>query len=446
MTAPEARAFRTRMRLLHGFRSLARIRRPSLTIRTRLTLTYSALFITGGTALLLALTTAFYHAIFRPLPANAIPSRLDPDHDHIVGLSDQIRDAAASHLLRDSFVLLLFVVAVSALLGWWIAGRMLRPVAAVTAAARRATDTNLHERLNLPGPSDELKELGDTFDEMLERLDTAFAAQRRFVANASHELRTPLAVTRAAVEVALAKPTATAAQWRTMALDVAASTEHAQRLIEALLILARSEQSLADFEEDDLADVTAEALDQVSAEIRARGLELGADLAPAPIRGNIALLGIAVANLLVNAVKYNRNHGLLRVSTRRISPPPDAGRGDSWVEVTVVNDGGALAPDRVSELFEPFQRGEHTRRSAGTASSRSAGLGLSIVRAVAVAHSGHVDARARPEGGLAITVRFPGTSDPRRRQADDRMAKAGKRRPPAARNLNPAPGPDRDAF
>jgi two-component system sensor histidine kinase VanS len=229
----------------------------------------------------LALTTVFYRAIFRPLPANAIPSSLDPDHDHIIGLSDQIRDAAASHLLRVSLFLLLIVVAVSALLGWWIAGRMLRPIAAVTAAARRATDTTLHERLNLPGPPDELKELGDTFDEMLERLDAAFAAQRRFVANASHELRTPLALTRAAVEVTLAKPAATDEQWRTMAHDVAGSTEHAQRLIEALLTLARSEQGVTEFDEEDLADLASEALDQVAARSRARGLRLETELGPA---------------------------------------------------------------------------------------------------------------------------------------------------------------------
>lgn len=378
------------------------IPRPPLTIRTRLTLTYAALFTVGGTALLVALTTASYRAIYRPLPPSAIPDRLDPDHDHIVGLQDQLRDAAASHLLRDSLVLLLIVVAVSALLGWWIAGRMLRPVADITAAARRATGTTLHERLNLPGPADELKELGDTFDEMLERLDTAFAAQRRFVANASHELRTPLAVTRTAVEVTLAKPAPTDDQWRAMAQDVARSTERAQRLIDALLILTRSEQRVTDAEDDDLADIAAQALDHIAAISRARGLRLETDLEPTPLRGSIALLDIAVTNLLTNAVKYNRDAGLLRVAAKMV----DA--GGKWAQVSVTNDGPVIDPDRVDELFEPFERGALPRRAAGSSAPGGVGMGLSIVRAVALAHGGHASATARADGGLTVTIRVPG--------------------------------------
>jgi len=386
------------------------LRHPPLTIRTRLTLTFASLFTMGGSVLVLALTTVFYRAIFRPLPASQIPSSLDPDHDHIIGLSDQIRDAAASHLLKVSLFLLLIVVAVSALVGWWVAGRMLRPIAAVTAAARRATDTTLHERLHLPGPPDELKELGDTFDQMLERLDAAFGAQRRFVANASHELRTPLALTRAAVEVTLAKPAATEEQWRTMAQDVAHSTEHAQRLIEALLTLARSEQGVTGVEPDDLADLAAEALDQVAARRRAASLRLRTDLAPAPLRGNVALLGIAVANLLENAVKYNRDGGLLCVVTRHRD---GAGKGGSagagaagWVEVEVANDGPVVPQEQLDRLFEPFHRGRHTR-SSGASAGDGIGLGLSIVRAVAEAHGGRVTARARPSGGLAVVLRLP---------------------------------------
>ncbi len=414
------------------------IRRPSLTIRTRLTLTYAALFTVGGTALLVALTTAFYRAIYRPLPPDAIPGRLDPDHDHIIGLRDQIRDAAVSHLLRDSLILLLIVVAASALLGWWIAGRMLRPVAAITAAARRATGTTLHERLNLPGPADELKELGDTFDEMLERLDSAFAAQRRFVANASHELRTPLAVTRTAVEVTLAKPAPTDAQWRDMAQDVAHSTDRAQRLIEALLVLARSEQRVTDVEDDDLADVTAQALDQIAAGSRVRGLRLETDLASAPLCGNVALLDIAVTNLLANAVKYNRDAGLLRVATGTVR---DAGR---WAQVSVTNDGPVIDPDRVDELFEPFERGVLTRRAGGSSAPGGVGMGLSIVRAVALAHGGHAGATARAGGGLTVTIRVPALADgtpsgprvehppriaDRGAARDDRAAQGGESRP-----------------
>ncbi|MFJ2958716.1 sensor histidine kinase [Streptomyces sp. NPDC087270] len=393
MTAPGPTAGRLR-------RMVRRLRRPSLTIRTRLTLTYAALFTVGGSALVLAMTTALYHEIFRPLPASAIPGSLDPDHDNFVGLSDQIRDAAASRLLVIALLLLTVVVALSTLVGWWVAGRLLRPIAEITAAARKATDATLHERLRLSGPSDELRELGDTFDEMLERLDRAFGAQRRFVANASHELRTPLALTRAAVEVTLAKPVVTEAQWRTMAADVADATGSAQRLIAALLVLARSERGATDLVEDDLADVAAEALDQVAGRVRVRGLRLETDLVSTPLLANIALLGIAVANLLENAVRYNSEGGLLRVTA--------APTGDGAARLTVVNDGPALRPDHVEKLFEPFNRGDRTRRRSGPRDlPDGTGLGLSIVRAVARAHSGSATATARTEGGLSVTLRLP---------------------------------------
>ncbi|GLW57448.1 sensor histidine kinase [Kitasatospora phosalacinea] len=386
----------------------ARLRRPALTIRTRLTLTYAALFTVGGTFLLFALTFAFYRAIFRPMAPDQIPSRFDPDHDHFVDLSDQIRSAATEHLLRDAFLLLLLVVAASALLGWWVAGRMLRPIAAITAAARRAGQATLHERLALTGPADELKELGDTFDAMLERLDTAFAAQRRFIANASHELRTPLAVTRTATEVTLAKPHPTQAQWRAMAHDVARATDRAQHLIDSLLVLARSEQRLADVVDDDLADITAEALDRVAAEARDRGLQLETSLDPAPLEGNLGLLEIAVANLLTNAVKYTPAAGTVRVTTRTVTHPQDADHPGARAELVVANDGPPLDPATLDRFLEPFHRGDHTRLSA----AQGAGLGLSIVAAVTTAHHGRLTLTARPRGGLTATVVLPRSNRP----------------------------------
>lgn len=381
-------------------------RLPAPTVRFRLTLLYAALSTVCGGALVLAMTWYVYHDLYGPLPPGLAPQRLDPDHDRIVGITDQVRDAAASHLLHDSLKLVLLLAAVSALAGWWVAGRTLRRLTAITDAARRASEATLHERLNLPGPADELKELGDTFDEMLERLDAAFAAQKRFVANASHELRTPLAVTRTAVEVTLAKPAVTDAQWRAMADDVARSTARAQHLIDGLLTLARSEQAPDPADEDDLADLAAEALDQSAAPARARGLRVRSDLAPAPVRGNIALLGRAVANLLENAVRHNDAGGSVRIATRIAGP---------WAELSVENDGPRLDPDAVPLLFEPFHRGSHTRAAADTAAEPGggadtgvgAGLGLSIVRAVAAAHGGGVEARARPDGGLAVTLRLP---------------------------------------
>jgi signal transduction histidine kinase len=358
------------------------------TIRTRLTLIYAGLFLAGGTALIAAITGPLYHEL-----------RGGPHHGESgsgggpgPGDHDELRDATASHLLHHALELLVVVVVLSALVGWWLAGRMLRRISAITTAARRAGENNLHERLNLPGPDDELKKLADTFDSMLERLDAAFAAQKRFVANASHELRTPLAVTRTAVEVTLGKPEATETQWREMAADVARSTGRAQALIDGLLMLARSQERLGDVEDDDLADLAAEALDLVRPAARARELRVETWLDPAPVRGNLALLGRAVANLVENAVKYNTDGGRLVVRT-------------SPTRLVVENDGPHLEPGDVGPLFEPFHRGSNTR---GAQEGSGVGLGLSIVQAVVTAHGGEVTAEPRPEGGLRVEVRLPG--------------------------------------
>jgi signal transduction histidine kinase len=371
-----------------------------LTIRTKLTLTYAGLFLAGGTALVAAITASLYRELHGPLPRGTIPGRLDPDHDRFIGMADELRDTAASHLLHRALELLLVVVVVSALLGWWVAGRMLHRLTAITTAARRASQTTLHERLNLTGPDDELKELADTFDSMLERLDAAFAAQRRFAANASHELRTPLTVTRTAVEVTLAKARATDVQWRDMAEDVARSTDRAERLIDGLLTLARSDERLTDVEEDDLADLAAETLDQIGPAARARGLRITSRLGAAPVRGDVALLGRAVANLLENAVNHNHDGGVLSVRT---------GRRGRWSEMTVANDGDDLTEAEVALLFEPFHRGRHTRGHgrAGDRDDAGTGLGLSIVRAVLRAHGGQVTIRPRPAGGLDVVLRLP---------------------------------------
>ena len=370
-----------------------------LAIRTRLTVTYAGLFLAGGGALVGAITASLYHELRGPLPPGAVPSQLDPDHDRFIGMADEIRDTAASNLLHHALGLLVVFVVVSALLGWWVAGRMLHRLTAITTAARQASETTLHERLNLAGPDDELKELADTFDSMLERLDSAFAAQRRFVANASHELRTPLAVTRTAVEVTLAKRSADEAQWRAMAEDVARSTGRAERLIDGLLTLARSQQRLTDLDDDDLADLAAEALDQIGPAARKRGLEVGCELEPAPVHGNVALLGRAVANLLENAVKYNVDGGSLKVRT---------GRSGRWSELMVINGGAAVTPAEAALLFEPFYRGANTRGQ--NSEDDGTGLGLSIVQAVLDAHGGEATASPRPRGGLRVTLRLPAPS------------------------------------
>lgn len=188
-----------------------------------------------------------------------------------------------------------------------------------------------------------------------------------------------------------------------MAHDITGATERAQRLIEALLILARSEQRLTDIEDDDLADITAEALDHTTVRARTRALRVETDLAPAPLHGNLALLDIAVTNLLENAVKYNHDSGLLQVTTRTVDRPEHTPHPGTWAELTVTNDGPHLDPATVDRLFEPFHRGDHTRLTT----TEGAGLGLSIVRAVTHAHHGHLTATARPDGGLTITVLLP---------------------------------------
>jgi len=371
-----------------------------LTIRTKLTLINAGLFLAGGTALIAAITGSLYHELHGPLPRHGMPGRLDPDHDRFIGMTDEIRDATASHLLHRALELLVVVVILSALLGWWLAGRMLHRISAITTAARRAGENNLHERLNLPGPDDELKKLADTFDSMLERLDAAFAAQKRFVANASHELRTPLALTRTAVEVTVGKPRVTDAQWRAMAADVTRSTGRAQALIDGLLMLARSQEQLGDVEEDDLADLAAEALDPVRPAARARGLRVTTWLDPAPVRGNVALLGRAVANLVENAVKYNTDGGTLNMRTTRLG---------STSRLVVENDGPMLRQDEVALLLEPFHRGAHTR---GSQEGSGVGLGLSIVHAVVDAHGGLLAIGARPEGGLRVVIELPAVVPP----------------------------------
>jgi signal transduction histidine kinase len=273
---------------------------------------------------------------------------------------------------------------------------MLARVRQVTEAARSAGESNLHQRLDLPGPRDEIKDLGDTFDAMLARLDEAFAAQRRFVGNASHELRTPLAVTRTAVEVTLAKPDATVPQLRAMGEEVRAAMTRAQQLVESLLVLSRSDQRVDAAEADDLADLAAEALDLAQAQAGARALRVRAELAPAPVRGDLALLSRAVANLLKNAVRHNRAGGEVSVAT---------GADERWSWVTVTNTGPDLSTVDVERLLEPFNRGERTRLGGD-----AVGLGLSIVQAMARAHAGTIELVPRAAaagGGLTVTLRLP---------------------------------------
>jgi signal transduction histidine kinase len=264
----------------------------------------------------------------------------------------------------------------------------------MTTAAQTISAGNLHERLALTGPDDEFKQLGDTFDDVLGRLEASFAAQRRFVANAAHELRTPLTVERTLLQVALADPDANAASLRAACEELLASGRDHERLLDSLLTLATSERGLSRHEPIGLVVVAEEALESARHEIEQRSLTVTGDLRPATINGDRALIESLVANLVDNAIRYNEPGGRLHVGTS-----VDAGH----TVLVVVNSGPHVPPDEIERLFEPFRRLTADRTTA----DGHHGLGLSIVRAVATAHGATVNATPEPNGGLAIAVRFP---------------------------------------
>jgi signal transduction histidine kinase len=394
-------------------------RRP---VRLRLTLVYSGLFLAAGAALL-AVTYGLVAQSLSTTPPPAAGSQasqyvdqalqacksenLDPvamakcenvAEQSLNGVSKASeefqRSRTLAHLLDYSLAALAAIVVTSAWLGWIVAGRALRPVHAITAAARRASEENLGERIALAGPDDELKELADTFDAMLGRLDAAFASQRRFVANASHELRTPLTVMRTAIDVTLAKPTRTPAQLETMAVEVRHAADRAEALIEALLTLARSDRGTEPREPLDVAVLAEDALDAAAPAIRAHPVTVQAVLEPAPAVGDPVLVERLVTNLIDNAVRHNVPDGWVQVAT---------GTRAGMAFIDVANGGPLIPPELVPSLFEPFRR-----LSDRAGSPDGMGLGLSIVRSVALAHRGYATARPRPAGGLEITVSLPG--------------------------------------
>jgi signal transduction histidine kinase len=300
------------------------------------------------------------------------------------------RHVTLSHLLQYSLLTLAAVIALAAILGWVAAGRALRPVHRITAAARAASEHNLSARVSLRGSRDELRELADTFDAMLDRLQAAFESQSRFIANASHELRTPLAVMRATVDVVLDNPESTAQDLRDMAADVRAAVDHAERLIGALLILARNELGLTVHEQIDLATAAEDVLDLTDL----GDLRLHAELDPAPISGDPVLAERLLANLIDNATRYNTAGGEIWVSTR-------ASVGVS--RLIIANTGPAIDLADVQRIFQPFERLGHRAIHDGF------GLGLTIVGSIAGVHGGTVTAHPRNDGGLSIIVVIPST-------------------------------------
>jgi signal transduction histidine kinase len=373
-------------------------RRPVLTLRLRLTLLYGGLLAVVAATLLGVALVVLDRAV-RSLPRFAPGVQLNVGDGRSLTseqFTELVRDSARGELLRSAGLVFAVIAVVGVVAAYVLAGRALQPVSRVTSTARRLSEETLDQRISLDGPPDELKELADTFDAMLARLDAAFDSQRRFVANASHELRTPLSVIRTEVDVTLGDPGASTGELRTMGEVVREASIRADRLVDALLVLARSDaqsrSGLAQREPVDLATLVPAAVAAVEVEASARGLVVSTEVRPAPVEGDPQLLERLVGNLVENAVRHNVDGGWVTVRT---------GSG-SGAFLSVLNTGPAVPAGDVEELFQPFRRGG-TARTA----SRGAGLGLSIVRAVAAAHGGAVSAAPRIEGGLEVTVNLP---------------------------------------
>ena len=394
-------------------------------VRTRLTLIYAALFFVAG-SVLLGLT---YGLVASNLPTQPSPAVATVSSQALNTLNRECnapggppegitgkpafgckgveavyyastatgmqaqRQQTLSKLLSFLLLGLGVMTVASGGLGWFMSGRVLRPVRVITETARRASEQHLGERLALTGATDELKELADTFDDMLERLDAAFATQRRFVANASHELRTPLAVMRTAVDVTLAKPSPTARQLTDMAVRVRRSIDRAESMVEALLTLAVSDQGKLSTEFTDLATWAEDAIDAAAPEIERLDLRVDTKLDPAEATGDPQLLERMIWNLVDNAVRHNEPGGWIRLRT---------GTSDAAVYLEIANSGPFIPDDAVPSLFEPFRRME-----ARTGVRDGVGLGLSIARSVVTAHRATFTARSQPAGGLDISVVIP---------------------------------------
>jgi signal transduction histidine kinase len=376
------------------------------TARMRLTLLYSGLFLLLGTTVIVVIVVVTGQS---PLVVHVSGATAVSAHPvrHPVGLTlppqlTQIRNGVVAQHSADfarlftvSWAVLAVTTIGSAVLGWFAAGRVLRPVRSITATTRTISAGNLHERLALSGPEDEFKALGDTLDDLLARLEASFEAQRRFVANASHELRTPLTLERTLLQVALADPNASAQTLRATGEELLElQTEH-ERMLEALLTLASSERGLERREQVDLTTAVEATLRRMRPALEAKDLRLDVSLdEPATTTGDPALVERLIANLIENGIEHNTPQGRLEVRTE--------GGGAEQAVLTVSSTGPEIPSDQVARLFEPFQR----LNGARAGSDGHHGLGLSIVRAIAVAHEAELAASAREGGGLTVTVRF----------------------------------------
>ncbi|CAN5799122.1 ATP-binding protein [soil metagenome] len=384
------------------------------TIRLRLALLYGGAFFLAGAVLIALMYLNLTQSLDRRpgvaaqglvrqfIGESGLPNRpLANDlFNAIVAQAEQQRRETMRTMLVWSLVSLGATGIAAVGFGWLLAGRALRPLQSITATARRVADRSLHERIALQGPDDEIKDLADTFDAMLERLDRSFDGQRRFVANASHELRTPLTINRTLIEVALDDPDAPEATRRLGTTLLQVNQRH-ERLIDGLIALAGSEDGLSQRVSVDLAELVARVVATSEPAARRAGVDVRLTAAAADVIGDPILLERLAQNLVDNAIRHNEaSSGWVAVSLGRV--------GDD-VRLTVENSGAVIPQAAIDGLFEPFRRwvGDRVAEAGENTGTRGAGLGLSIVRAIVVAHGAHLETVARAEGGLAISVTLP---------------------------------------
>ena len=387
---------------LHPNPAAMAARLPRRTVRLRLTALYGGLFLASGTGLL-AITNILARSlpwpVFRPVTGHhravsGFPHIVrHPAARQIMAQAAHEHAAALNQLLAVSAIALSITAIASVALGWLVAGRVLRPLRGMTAAARAISEDNLHQRLAVPGPGDELKDLGDTIDSLLERLQAAFDAQRNFVASASHELRTPLTLTRTLLQMALTDPHPTLASYQSTCEDLLEASDQQEQLIEALLTLARSQRGLDHREPADLAAITWDVLAPHEPAAAARGLAIDASIAPAPVLGDARLLQRLATNLIDNAIRHNIPGGRISIRVTADGQHPS---------LTITNTGPVIPPGEVTRLLQPFQR-----LTARPADGEGHGLGLSIAAAIAKAHHANLTISPGERGGLDIAISFP---------------------------------------
>ena len=379
---------------------ILRVQRAQLSVRWRLTLLYSVLFLICGAALLAItywLFTKYAFGYYPPRPN--LPLYGKPPNPAIVRFAEALskQRSVDLHRLQVGYGVALAIMAVvSGVLGWVVAGRVLAPLRTITATAERISDTNLHERLAMRGPRDELRLLADTIDRLLDRLEAAFDAQRRFVANASHDLRTPLAMMRTTLDVAIAKPGGVPAQTRELDAELRVDLDHADRLLESFLTLARAQNGqLDEHNQVALEPLIAVALTARADQITAKRLTVETHLAAVEVAGSATLLRRMVENVIENAVHHNQPGGSIELTLALLN--------GAQARLTIDTSGPMLDQSAVAELAQPFTRLGQDR----TGSHNGHGLGLSIVAAVAAAHGGSLLLHARAEGGLRVQITLP---------------------------------------